>query len=261
MLNDNTKAKLLAASGPPTDLAKFGESLGVVEVERKELKVDGMVLPKGAGYKIILHSKKAAVRSRFSWAHEIGHIIVQSGSLAKPQFRGAPLSHKQLERLCDSIAAEILMPEEQFREHMDQQHLGLAAVQSLASIFESSVLSTAIRFTDFLPFPAVLSKWSVNSNQPTHSWLHANNRCRPNRYGIPKGIRAKDVSEPGPLQALKISGVVRTEEYLTCTQRSVGGERQRLMKFPTESLKIGYGENRYVLSLSRPGETYVPAPW
>ena len=98
MLNDNTKAKLLAASGPPTDLAKFGESLGVVEVERKELKVDGMVLPKGAGYKIILHSKKAAVRSRFSWAHEIGHIIVQSGSLAKPQSRGAPLSHKHLEK-------------------------------------------------------------------------------------------------------------------------------------------------------------------
>ena len=259
MLNKKTKELLQAAYGPPTDLEKFGELMGVVEIERKQLKVDGMVLPKGAGYKIILNANKD--RSSFSLAHEIGHIIVQSGSLAKPQSRGAPLSHKDLEKRCDRIAAEILMPEEQFREHMDQQHLGLAAVQSLASIFESSVLSTAIRFTDFLPFPAVLSKWSVNSNQPTHSWLHANNRCRPNRYGIPKGIRAKDVSEPGPLQALKISGVVRTEEYLTCTQRSVGGERQRLMKFPTESLKIGYGENRYVLSLSRPGETDVPAPW
>ena len=218
--------------------------------------MDGMVLAKGRGVQDYPeHSKKAAVRSRFSWAHEIGHIIVQSGSLAKPQFRGAPLSHKQLESgYATSIAAEILMPEEQFREHMDQQHLGLAAVQSLASIFESSVLSTAIRFTDFLPFPAVLSKWSVNSNQPTHSWLHANNRCRPNRYGIPKGIRAKDVSEPGPLQALKISGVVRTEEYLMCTQRSVGGERQRWMKFPTESLAIGPQGNKYVLSLSYVGE-------
>ncbi len=253
MLNKNTKELLRAASGPPTDLTKFGESLGVVEVEWKELKVDGMVLPKGSGYKVILNTNKG-VRSRFSWAHELGHIIVQSGSLAKPQFRGSPPSHRQLEKECDKIAAEILMPAEQFREHMEQQNLGLAAVPSLASIFESSVLSTAIRFTDFLPFPAVLSKWSVNSNQPIHSWLHANNRCRPNRYGIPKGIRAKDVSELGSLQALKTSGVVRTEEYLMCTQRSVGGERQRWMKFPTESLAIGPQGNKYVLSLSYVGE-------
>ena len=80
MLNKKTRERLFAASGPPTDLAKFGESLGVVEVERKELKVDGMVLPKGSGYKVILNSNKAA-RSRFSLAHELGHIIVQSGSI------------------------------------------------------------------------------------------------------------------------------------------------------------------------------------
>ena len=250
MLNKETRELLRSASGPPTDLAKFGEFLGVVEVERKELKVDGMVLPKGSGYKVILNSSKAA-RSRFSWAHELGHIIVQSGSLAKPQFRGAPPSHKQLERLCDKIAAEVLMPEEQFRQHMKSLGSNLSTIPRLARVFDSSIESTAIRFTDFLPFPAVLSKWSVNSNQPIHSWLHANNRCRPIRYGLPKGIRAKDVSESGPLQALKSSGVVRTEEYLMCTQRSVGGERQRWMKFPTDSLGIG----PYVLSLHYVEET------
>ena len=254
MLNQKAKASLESASGPPTDLSKFGESLGVVEVEWKELTVDGMVLPKGKGYKVILNSKKAA-RARFSWAHELGHIIVQSGALAKPQFRGAPPSHRQLEGLCDSIAAEILMPEEQFSQYMEGLGFELSSVPNLKRVFDTSFESTAIRFTDFLPFPAVLSKWSVNSNQPIHSWLHANNMCRPNRYGLPKGIRAKDVSESGPLQALKTSGVVRTEEYLMCTQRSVGGERQRWMKFPTESLAIGSRESRYVLSLSRVEET------
>ncbi len=219
----------------------------------KQRKIDGMVLPKGSGYKIILNPNQS--RSSFSWAHELGHIITQSDPSVKSKFGVDQLSHRQLEKLCDRIAAEVLMPEEQFREYMEQQGLDLATVQKLASIFNSSVLSTAIRFTDFLPFPAVLSRWSASSNQVTHSWLHTNNRCRPNRYGLPKGIRAKDVSESGPLQALKISGVVRTEEYLMCTQRSVGGERQRWMKFPTDSLAIGSRENRYVLSLSRVEET------
>ena len=63
MLNKNTKELLRAASGPPTDLTKFGESLGVVELQWKELKVDGMVLPKGSGYKVILNTNKG-VRSR-----------------------------------------------------------------------------------------------------------------------------------------------------------------------------------------------------
>ena len=94
--------------------------MGVVEIERKQLW-DGAA--KGRG---VQNAKKAG-------AHEIG----QRGSLAKPQSRGAPLSHKEENA---TAAAEILMPEEQFREHMDQ-HLGLAAVQSLASIFESSANS------------------------------------------------------------------------------------------------------------------------
>ena len=259
MFSKKTRERLQAAYGPPTDLEKFGELMGVVEVERKELKVDGMVLPKGAGYKIILNTKKA--RSRFSWAHEIGHIIVQSGSLAKPQSRGAPLSHKDLEKRCDKIAAEILMPAEQFREHMEQQTLGLAAVQSLASIFESSILSTAIRFAEFLPFPAVLSKWSNVSNQLTHNPLHTNAHCRPYRYGLPKGNKARDMSEFGPQRAFKSSDIVRTEEPLMRTKSSRGSESYKWMTFPTESKAFGYGENRCVLSLSRVGETDVPAPW
>ena len=259
MLNQKTKELLQAAYGPPTDLEKFGELMGVVEIERKELKVDGMVLPKGAGYKIILNTKKA--RSRFSWAHEIGHIIVQSGSLAKPQFRGAPLSHKQLERLCDSIAAEILMPEEQFREHMAQLGFALTAVPKLARAFDSSIESTAIRFTEFLPFPAVLSKWSAGSDQPAHSWSHGNSKCRPYSYGMPKGNKAKDMSMSGHIQAFKSSNVVQTEEPLMVTRNTRGGERYQWKTFPTESMAIGYGENRYALSLSRVGETDVPVSW
>ena len=250
MLNNNTRQALMAAFGPPTNLAKFGEALGVAEVEWKDMNVDGMVLPKGSGYKIILNAKKAA-RSRFSWAHELGHIIVQSRSLAKPQFRGGPPSHKQLERLCDKIAAEILMPEEQFSQYMQRLGFELSSVPKLKQVFDSSFESTAIRFADFLPHPAVLSKWSNVSGQLTHSWSRSNSRCKPYRYEMPKGNKAKDMSEFGPQRAFKSSSIVQTEEPLMRSQNSSNGERYKWMKFPTESLAIGPKDNRYVLSLSR----------
>ena len=130
----------------------------------------------------------------------------------------------------------------------------MAAVPKLARVFDSSIESTAIRLTDFLPFPAVLSKWSANSDQLTHSWSHANGRCRPYRYGMPKGNKAKDVGESGPIRAFKSSDVVRTEEPLMRSQNSLVGERYRWMTFPTESLAIGPQENSSVLSLSYVGK-------
>ena len=214
-----------------------------------------MVLPKGSGYKVILNSNSIAVRARFSWAHELGHIILQSGSLARPQFRGARPSHKEVEALCDKIAAEILMPEELFLHHMSQQENSLAAVPKLSQVFDSSILSTAIRFTDLLPMPTVLSVWKADSNQLKFSWPHANARCRPYRYGIPKGTRAEETGWTGPHMAFRSAEVVRSEEPLLMTRRSREGESHKWQSFPTESMGVGSYENRYVLSLS-----YVDVP-
>ena len=254
MLNEKTLEELRAASGPPTDLARFGEALGVVEVEWKELNVDGMVLPKGSGYKIVLNSKKAA-RARFSWAHELGHIVFQSGSLARPQFRSAQRSHKQIERLCDMIASEVLMPREQFSEHMNQLDFTLAAVPKLAQVFDTSIVSTAIRYTDLLPFPAVLSVWKSESGGLTYSWSHDNGNCRPFRFNVPKGTRVKEGQTSGPNVAFRTADVVRTEESLQMSHRSRGSENHKQGKFPTDSMGIGSYQNRYVLSLS-----YVSVP-
>ena len=126
MLTPEIKATIDVVCGPPTDLRKLGEHLGVVEVEWKDIDVDGMVIPKTRGYKIILNSNRT--RSRFSWAHELGHVIIQTGSLDGPQFRGHLAGHKDTERMCDRLAAEILMPEELFRQQMDKKHLLMCAL-------------------------------------------------------------------------------------------------------------------------------------
>ena len=248
MFSEETKARLDAAVGPPTDLEKFGKSLGVVAVEPKEMRLDGMVLPKGSGYKVILNPSKGRERYRFSWAHELGHILVQSGSLARPQFRSAQLSHRELEQKCDEIAAEILMPEERFREYIEKQGTDLSAVPKLARAFDTSILSTAIRLRDFLPFPAVLSRWTIVSGKLTHKEVKGNALCRPYSYGLPKGNKSKGMSEDGPQKAFESSDIVRTKEPLMRTEGARGRESVKWMTFPTESKAFGYGGNRYVLS-------------
>ena len=256
MLNQITRASLREASGPPTDLAKLGASLGVVEVEWKEMKVDGMVLPKGSGFKVILKSSSMPSRARFSWAHELGHVLLQKETRTEPHFRSAPLSHKKTEELCDKIAAEILMPMEQFREYMERSVSTLAAVPELSKVFDASILATAIRYTDLLPMPAVLSVWKSESQQLQFSWPHANAHCKPYRFGIPKGTRARETGRAGPYMAFQSSDVVRTDEALLVTRKYRDGERHKWLKYPTESMGIGSYQNRYVLSLS-----YVDVPY
>lgn len=263
---------------PPTDLARLSEALGVVEieikelrvddiraygsawsarvanVERKNLRLDGMVLPLEAGYKIVLNSNRPS-RVRFSWAHELGHIILQSGGLTGPRAGRAVRSYKETEDLCDRIAAEILMPKEQFREHMERSHGTLAAVPTLAQIFDASILSTAIRYTDLLTMPAVLSVWKTEADQLKFGWRHANGHCRPYSFGIPKGTRARETGREGPYMAHQTTDVVRTEETLLVSRRSRDGERHNWVRFPTESMGFGSYQNRFVLSLS-----YVEVP-
>ena len=255
MITPEIKATLDASCGPPVDLHELGGQLGVVEVEWKELTVDGMVLPKADGYKIILNPNRA--RSRFSWAHELGHVIIQSGELASPQFRGRSASQKEIENLCDKLAAEILMPRDAFRHSMEEVGCRISSIPRLARTFDTSVQSTAIRFVEFLDTPAVLTVWKPSSNDPLRlqrAWSFQNQVCRPYRYGIPKGDRAKNVEVNGPYLALSRSGPVSTVEALFVTSRRRGAETNKWARFPSESMAIGSGQYRYVLSLSYVGE-------
>lgn len=80
--------------------------LGVTEIITEPLPFDGGVYEVGGERLIKLNSLAKSVRQRFTLAHEIGHLILERIFQATVYCT----SDIQLERMCDMLAAELVMP-------------------------------------------------------------------------------------------------------------------------------------------------------
>lgn len=107
-----------------------------------ELMVSGELRKLESGdFEIVIASEQPPVRQRFTIGHEIAHAVFEHTGARCPR-RG-----RELERICDMIASEILTPKRLFREAA-QSVINLAEVQRLAETFGVSVTSAAIRCSD-----------------------------------------------------------------------------------------------------------------
>ena len=123
---------------PPTDLACFGQKIGVREIAYESFPGSGELHKSGDGYRIICSSDQSRPRQRFTVAHELGHVILERTG------RNAPRTGSGVERICDMVAAECLMPTAAFGRRLPSRLTG-AEVVSLARTFETSIRATAIR--------------------------------------------------------------------------------------------------------------------
>jgi Zn-dependent peptidase ImmA (M78 family) len=131
-------SKLLeAVPFPPTELDVLAKLLGVVDICNESLAVSGELRRLKNGFQIICSADLDAGRRRFTIAHEIGHVVLAS---CGTKCSGA----KELERLCDKIAAEILMPAVLFRSHWGVNP-SIADVFRIMKLFQTSLSATATR--------------------------------------------------------------------------------------------------------------------
>lgn len=92
---------------------------------------------------------------RFCIAHELGHFHIPGHveALFKTETvhesRAGFISDSKYEREADNFAASLLMPKKIFKKAMQSTNLGIEAIQALSSQFTTSLLATAIRFTNF----------------------------------------------------------------------------------------------------------------
>jgi Zn-dependent peptidase ImmA (M78 family) len=77
-------------------------------------------------------------RRRFTIAHELGHVLIESTGA------NAPRAGREVERLCDLIATELLMPSARFRERLPEM-LTLSEIWRLSREFRVSFLAAAYR--------------------------------------------------------------------------------------------------------------------
>ena len=122
--------------------------LGVSRIIEQRLPFEGGLFRLAHGELVIkLNSDRPYVRKRFTLAHEIGHLLLNT----VPAFRSTPRTDRALERACDLIAAELLIPATEAMEFV--LTLGDPAPESLgkiASKYSVSLHTAAIRLRDDL---------------------------------------------------------------------------------------------------------------
>jgi len=123
---------------PPTDLEQLGRRLNVRRIRYEDLPVAGALVRVDDGFEILCSSAAANGRRQFTIAHEIAHAIFESTGPRCPQTGG------ELERLCDMLATEILMPRSLFVEMCDPV-VTVSNLYRVARSFKTSLSATAIR--------------------------------------------------------------------------------------------------------------------
>ena len=133
--------------GPPTDLEAIGPRLNISEFRSEDIPISGELCRDENGFKVVFSSYLSLERRRFTIAHEIGHAVFEATG------KNCPRIGTELERLCDMLATEIIMPRDQFLKSLPDE-VSVRMVFDLARTFQASISATAIRCAELLGISA-----------------------------------------------------------------------------------------------------------
>lgn len=139
-----------AALPPPFDVVGFGLELGLEIKESSELpnKISGFIKQIESGTICICVNKSHAPnRKRFTVAHELGHYFLHRDRLAVGIIDGI-LNREQgttdpIEYEANEFAADLLMPEEMFRELWAKQECSVSFIADFFLVSESAIITRA----------------------------------------------------------------------------------------------------------------------
>ena len=199
------------------------------------------------GFAIVLNKNEPLVRQRFTWAHELGHIVMASHESIGVSRVNPGEVDRELERCCDAIAAELLMPNEQFCSAAEKVGWKLNGVGGLARLFQVSVESAAIRMQTLLNEPVVMSVWHA-SKRPIavvdQRWAQPNNPARE----LKPNMRWKNNPEVmKPIFEAWHSSSMATGHCRILVKSSKDSTSRSYKWVPTEAFGIGQGKTRRVI--------------
>ena len=187
------------------------------------------------------------VRQRFTWAHELGHIVMANHESIGISRVNPGEVDRELERCCDAIAAELLMPSEQFCSAAAKVGWKLNGVSGLARQFQVSVESAAIRMQTLLNEPVVMSVWHA-SKRPIavvdQRWARPNNPARE----LKPNMQWKNNPEVmKPIFEAWYSSNMATGHCRMLVKSSKDSTSRSYKWVPTEAFGIGQGKTRRVI--------------
>ncbi len=178
-------------------MGNLAQAWGITSVETGKINAEAMLLSDStrSGYKIILKDygrETLSSRQRFSFAHELAHLLLRKSGISMAA--GPTSKHRHVsssnpeERLCDQIAAEILMPRADFQNTGNSEGWTLKSLGRLAAKYETSMEATARRMVDLMPEPSILGVWnSSETDTPNLKWAHSQTPSFRLPRRVPKG--------------------------------------------------------------------------
>ncbi|MBF8265101.1 MAG: ImmA/IrrE family metallo-endopeptidase [Dehalococcoidia bacterium] len=234
---------------PPIMAAQVASKLGINVSETYLDGASGLLEPTEKGLQIKLNAEEIQVRKNFSCAHELMHTYFLDGkgrSFIETVMKidGFNAARNLEERLCNTGAAELLMPRDMFKQAANKLRFSVASsvasIEPLAKMFSCSVDATSIRVAELSPAPCTRIRWKIANGTPeeptafriehsTEFKLESPPKAYPEalRLRSTKGIlRSKfykpkmDASE-AVFRAYSGEGVVRSDERLRTNTVSI----------------------------------------
>jgi len=166
-----------AGEWPPVDLSNLARYLGVRRIHRTEITEDGRTIWIEGRPEIELRIDRSSTRTRFTLAHELGHVLLQTDRTSAAR-RTNSLTHNDEETMCDWIAAALLMPSDWVRPYAVRQPLTLSLLRLVAHRAEVSLAATAVRLSEVGRRTCMLLRWRRSKDR----WILAG------QAGVPADI-------------------------------------------------------------------------
>jgi Zn-dependent peptidase ImmA (M78 family) len=113
--------------------------LGVSDIRGQRILADGQLRKEDGRLVMEVNEKASSGRKRFTIAHEIGHLLLANGgdfgcgTVRSRGFTPKKDADPLEERLCDFIAAEVLIPIEWAGDFTYRKSPGFDTIQAMAS--------------------------------------------------------------------------------------------------------------------------------
>jgi Zn-dependent peptidase ImmA (M78 family) len=154
---------------PPIDVEDLAKKMGITSITDASIIEDGRLEQDGRTAAIFLRSGLPTNRRRFTIAHEIGHRLLLHPKAPAERYRNRMIGDAE-ERLCDDIAAAILLPRSWVSANFLSSPHTLHTVRRLAATTRTSLSASLVRLCEIakwreslLRFKFVDQKWRLDA--------------------------------------------------------------------------------------------------
>lgn len=196
-------------SSVPVDIDRFliAANAKVQSSNKLQAEISGMTMPLAGQNLIYVNASNSIERQRFTVLHEIAHIVLDLPSKHgnDPDSAGlfSYVRRPPEEIICDTFAAECLLPYEFLRQNMKDAMAGFDFVSRLAEKYQASLACTASRVAFNAPFACAYAL----SQEGFVRFVACSRVLRDAKFFINPGIQVPAASITGQCLALgQISG-------------------------------------------------------